>query len=506
MRLLHDFLRHAAARDPDGAAITHHDRTLPFAELLRRAEHVACSLRTRGVERGDRVAMLLDNSDRFAACVFGALMAGGVIVPIAPSTRPPRLRSILADCEPCVIVADASNAGLARDGAAGASIASTVVVAEELVEASAPAPPRVADPGTIDLDLAAIIYTSGTTAEPRGVMLTHRNLVNTNSIIAEYLGNGPQDRVCCALPLSFSYGLCQLFAGVFAGATLALERAFTFPQDLLRRIEAGRITGLPAVPTMVARLLDAIPASTCDLGSLRYITTAAAPLPPAHARRLRELLPHVDVIPMYGQTECTRATYLPPPLVDAHPDSAGRPIRNCETVLIDDAGDPAPDGAVGELVIRGSNVMRGYWRRPDDTKRALQPWGDTGDLALHTGDLFRRDAAGLHYFVGRRDDVFKCRGEKVSPREVESTLCECPDIAEAAIIGVPHPVDGHAIKAVIVPRAGASVSEQSIRRFCLANLDPALMPHIIEIRAELPRTDSGKLRRRDLAVPTTGET
>jgi len=505
MRLLHDFLRHAAARYPDGAAIMQADRAITFSELIKRAEQVAASLQSFGVERGDRVAMLLENTDRFAACVFGAMIAGAVVVPMAPSTRPPRLRSILADCEPRVIVADASCSGLAREGAAAASSAATVLVAEEIVRTEVSASPRFADPGTIDLDLAAIIYTSGTTAEPRGVMLTHRNLVNTNSIIAEYLSNGPHDRVCCALPLSFSYGLCQLFAGVFAGSTLVLEPAFTFPQDLLRRIEAGRITGLPAVPTMVARLLDAIPASTCDLRSLRYITTAAAPLPPAHARRLRELLPHIDVIPMYGQTECTRATYLPPPLVDAHPDSAGRPIRNCETVLIDDAGDRAPEGEVGELVIRGSNVMRGYWRRPEETRRALRPWGDTGDLALHTGDLFRRDAGGLLYFVGRKDDVFKCRGEKVSPREIESTLCESPDIAEAAIIGMPHSVDGHAIKAVIVPRAGASVSEQSIRRFCLANLDPALMPHVIEIRAELPRTDSGKLRRRDLAMPTSGE-
>jgi acyl-CoA synthetase (AMP-forming)/AMP-acid ligase II len=353
----------------------------------------------------------------------------------------------------------------------------------------------------IDQDLAAIIYTSGTTGEPNGVMLSHRNLGNTTAAIARYLGQRGQDVTCCMLPLEFSYGLFQVLVAIFVGSTVLLERSFAYPFDVLGRIERHRATILPGVPTYFARLLGMLPLSGIDLSSVRIMTNAAAALPPAHLLRLQEAFPNAAVYAMYGQTECTRATYLDPALASRHPDSVGRAIPNCEVYLVDEEGRRLPDGSEGELVVRGANVMRGYWGKPEKTAAKLIEGPLPGERVLLTGDRFRSTADGLLHFVARNDDIFKCRGEKVAPSAIEHVLYQMPDIAEAAVIGVDDASDGMAIKAVIVPVAGREVSEQQVRRHCRAHLDPTFIPKFIELRTTLPKTGSGKLLRRAL----TGE-
>jgi acyl-CoA synthetase (AMP-forming)/AMP-acid ligase II len=239
------------------------------------------------------------------------------------------------------------------------------------------------------------------------------------------------------------------------------------------------------------------------LPDLRYVTNAAAALPVAHVRRLTQLLPRTKLYSMYGQTECTRALYLDPAELAARPDSVGKPIPNTEAWVVNDRGERAAPGEVGELVIRGGHVMSGYWEDPQATAKALRPGPLPGERVLYTGDLFRTDDDGYFYFVARKDDIIKTRGEKVSPKDVENVLYQLPGVAEAVVVGVPDPVLGQAIKAVIVPADGAeAMTETEVRRHCAARLEDFMVPKVVEFRAELPKTMSGKIRRKDVeAVP-----
>ncbi len=509
--LLHDTLTQTVARLPQRPAVISEGQVTSFSQIDRDSEALARTLKDAGVERGDRVAVCLDNTVEIVTSIYGILKAGGVFVLIHPATRAAKMRTLLQDCEPMAVIAAAQIQAAVCEAAHGLPLPRTFVwvsgdhrgadrddrhwsdaIARRGVP---PAAPHV----TAD-DLAAIIYTSGSIGDAKGVMLTHRNLVNTTGVIGDYLRNTPDDVVCCALPLSFSYGLCQALVGARVGYTLLLERSFTFPADVLHRMHQHHVTGLPAVPTMIARLVQMLPMDGVDLSSLRYITNAAAPLPPAHIHALRAALPHVEFFSMYGQTECTRTTYLDPARLHDKSASVGKAIANSEAFVVDEHGRRVGPGAAGELVVRGANVMRGYWRKPEETRHILRAIDATSEPALHTCDLFRMDEEGFLYFVGRSDDVFKCRGEKVSPREIENVLCQLPEIAEAAVVGVEDAIDGMAIKAVILPLACAAITEQRIRQHCRTNLEPHLMPKHIEVRVSLPKTESGKVRKRDLRV------
>ncbi|HYH37808.1 MAG TPA: AMP-binding protein [Azospirillum sp.] len=505
--LVHHLLAETARRDPHKVALIAGPTRRTFAELDADSDAVACALQRQGVERGDRVAIMLENSVEYVTAFFGTIKAGAVYVPVNPSTKADKLAWILNDCGVRALVAPTALARTVLPALAEApgvqatlwvgpalpALGGAASIGEILADAARPEP---ADAGCIDQDLAAILYTSGTTGKPKGVMLTHANLVATARSIAGYLKNTPDDVVLCLLPLTFGYGLSQVTTSALVGFTLVLERSFAFPLDTLKRMVEHRVTGLPGVPTVFATLLQMDAVKDADLSSLRYLTNAAAPLPVAHLQRVRELFPGAAFYSMYGATECsTRIAYLEPSELATRPGSVGKAIPNCEAYVVDDAGERAAPGEVGELVVRGANVMRGYWNRPEATADRLR------DGAYHTGDLFRADEQGFLTFVARKDDVFKCRGEKVSPKEVEAVLCELPAVAEAAVLGVPDPADGMAVKAVIVPREGASLTPAAIVQHCRARLEGHMVPKVVEFRADLPKTESGKLKRSELAIP-----
>src|SRR6185436_5952735 len=272
-----------------------------------------------------------------------------------------------------------------------------------------------------ETDLAGLLYTSGSTGSPKGVMHSHRSLATVVRSIARYLGTTGEDVVLSVLPLSFGYGLTQLLPTFLAGGTLVLERSFAFPQVTLQLLAAERCTGFAMVPTIATMLLQN-DLSRFDLSALRYLTNAGAGIAPELLRDLRSRLPWVRIFPMYGQTECMRATFLPPEEVDRIPASVGRGMPSQEMWVVDDAGrrlSPGKDGCVGELVVRGEHVMLGYWNLPEATEAKLGPEPRPSARVLSTGDLFRVDSEGWYYFVARKDDIIKTRGEKVSPREVE---------------------------------------------------------------------------------------
>ena len=333
---------------------------------------------------------------------------------------------------------------------------------------------------------------------PKGVMLTHLNMVSACWSVSTYLGYRGDDVVLCALPLAFDYGLYQVLMAVRVGATLVLERGFTFPVKVLEVMARERCTVFPGVPTMFSMLMALKGLSQFDLSALRMITNTAAALSEGHIERLRALFPKAELFSMYGLTECKRVTYLPPEQLDLRPTSVGRGMPNEEVWLVDEVGRRLPNGSTGELVIRGSNVMRGYWEKPEETAKRLRPGPFPGEMILYSGDLFRTDNEGWLYFVARKDDIIKSRGEKVSPREVENAIHALDGVYEVVVIGVHDDVLGEAIKAFVVLKPEVQLTEREVIKHCLSRLESFMAPKHVEFVAELPKTDTGKIKKTGL--------
>jgi acyl-coenzyme A synthetase/AMP-(fatty) acid ligase len=327
-------------------------------------------------------------------------------------------------------------------------------------------------------------------------MCDHSNVVFvTNSIVA-YLRNDESDVVLSALPLAYSYGLYQLMATVRVGARLILEESFVFPVVILQRMTTEGVTGFAGVPIVYALLLS-LDLTGYDLSKLRYMTNAAAALPVEHVKRLRQRFPKVELFLMHGLTEVARTVFLDPAQVDCRPDSVGKAIPGTEIWLEDEAGRRVAPGGVGEMVVRGRHVMRGYWNDPERTAARFRPGPIAGERLCYSGDLFRTDDQGYLYFVSRKDDVFKSRGEKIAPREIENALFSIEGVTEAAVIGVPDPVLGQAIKAFVVA-PGRNLTEAQVQAHCKAHLEDFMVPKYVEFLAELPKTSSGKIRKVEL--------
>jgi long-chain acyl-CoA synthetase len=510
--LVHDQLRRSAQRHPQATAVVAGGTAHTFAEIDRASDALACCLADRGVRRGDRVAIMADNSVEVVVALFAALKAGAVFVVLNPTTKADKLAYILNDCTVAALVASRQVARTATRALSDApSVATAVWIGgvpetdglisalayDDAVAAGAGRGP--ADAGLIDADLGALVYTSGSTGQPKGVMLTHRNLVHNAWSISTYLGLRADDVVACMLPLAFDYGLFQVLMAARVGCAVVLERSFAYPRDVVGRLADQRVTVLPGVPTIFATLLQSMPFDGVDLSSVRMLTNTAAALPPAHIRRLRDAFPGARVFSMYGLTECTRVSYLDPDRLDDKITSVGKAMPNTEAYVVDSDGSRAPPGEVGELVVRGASVMRGYWGKPEATAACLRDGEIAGEKVLHTGDQFRTDDEGFLYFVGRTDDVFKCKGEKISPKEIEHVLYELEAVAEAAVVGVPHEIDGQAVKAVVAPGPGATLSEEQVRRHCRARLENYMVPRFVDVLEALPKTDSGKIRKAALA-------
>jgi amino acid adenylation domain-containing protein len=509
------FLELSAARLPDKTALVCGERRYSYAELETKANRLAASLIAGGVGRGDRVAIYLENSAEAVISVFAILKAGAVFLVVNPTTKPDKASYILNNCRAAGLLTDRPKLGALLDAAVntphlrGVWVAHGVpgaefAIAKHLFELTAvlenhnlPAVPPAKQ--CIDIDLAALIYTSGSTGRPKGVMLTHLNIVSAATSITTYLENRPDDVILSVLPLSFDYGLYQILMGFKIGGTVVLERSFTYPYRVIELLNQEHVTGFPIVPTISAVLLQ-LDLSAHPFPALRYITNTAAALPTDHIRRLRNLFPDVKIFSMYGLTECKRVSYLPPGQIDIRPTSVGRGMPNEEVYIVDDAGRRAGAGAVGELVVRGSNVMKGYWELPEETDRMLKPGPLPAEKVLHTGDLFRMDEEGYLYFVGRKDDIIKTRGEKVSPREVEDVLHAMPGVAEAVVIGVPDEVLGEAIKAVVRPQAGVNLTAEEVIHWCSLKLENFMVPKFVDFQGEFPKTSTGKISKRELAL------
>ena len=512
---LENFLERSCAISPEKTALVCGTQRVSYVELERSCNRMAHALQLLGVTRGDRVAICLDNSVEAVIAVFAALKAGGVFVMINPTTKAEKLTFVLDNSEAAALVAGGAKlqelalhgeelphlkAAVAVGKAAAPQRVGRVPVAAwgGLMEAHAQAlePPHKR---CIDVDLAALVYTSGSTGNPKGVMLTHGNMVAAAESITTYLENRPDDVILNVLPLSFDYGLYQVLMALKIGGTVVLEKSFAYPHAIMQKLGSEGVTGFPVVPTMAAILLQ-MDLSPYRGTPLRYITNTGAALPTGYIAGLRAAFPGVRLYSMFGLTECKRVSYLPPEQLDHRPTSVGKAMPNVEVYIVDEQDRRLPAGQVGELVVRGANVMRGYWKDAEATDRALRPGPVPGEKVLYTGDLFRMDEEGFLYWSGRRDDIIKSRGEKVSPREVENVLCSLSGIAMAAVIGVPDAVLGQAVKAVISVREGSALTEQDVLRHCAQHLEDFMVPKQVEFRADMPRTPSGKIDKKQLAA------
>jgi amino acid adenylation domain-containing protein len=493
------FLWDAARRFPDKTALVCGDARLGYRELADRAAGLARELKRRGVRRGDRVVLFLQNSPEAVIGLFGTLAAGGVFSLVNPSTKAEKLAYILNNSRAVALITEPRLAGVAGEAASRApSLTMTLVSPLDFTDGERPV-------GGIDLDLAMIIYTSGSTGFPKGVMMTHANIAAAASSITAYLESRADDVVLSVLPMAFDYGLYQALMCAKVGATLVLEKGFAYPAVVLERLREEKVTGFPLVPTLAAMLLQMKHLQPGMFPHLRYLTNTAAALPPAHILRLRELFPEAKLYSMYGVTECKRCTYLPPEQLAERPASVGIPIPGTEAYIVDESGERVPPGIVGELVIRGAHVMKGYWENEEATRHALRAGPYAWEKVLYTGDLFRADDEGYLYFVARKDDIIKTRGEKVSPREVENCLYELAGVREAAVIGVPDPLLGNAIKAVVAADADAQLTERDVIRHCAARLEDFMVPKHVEFRGELPKSENGKIARREIAAAAIAE-
>ena len=505
--LVNQFLELSAEGSPDKVALVCGDQRLTYAEVEQLSNRAANALRELGVRRGDRVGIWLENCVEAVVAVFAILKVGGTFTLINPTTKPGKVAYILDNCTASALFAPErrrSQVDRLLDDVSSLRFAIACGTASTVDRITAPPvysfgdlvethePERPACP-SIDIDLACLIYTSGSTGDPKGVMSTHANVVFAASAIIEYLRNVPDDVIINVLPLSFDYGLYQLLMAFRFGGTLVLERGFAYPAAVLRRIEREQVTGLPGVPTLFAMLLR-LDLSRFDLASLRYLTNTAAALPVEHIRQLREAFPWTRLYSMYGLTETKRTLYLPPEELDARPGSVGVPIPGTEAWIEDEAGNRLGAGEVGELVVRGSHVMQGYWADPEETAKRFRTARYPAERLVYTGDLFTQDEEGFFYFVARRDDIIKSRGEKVAPKEVEGVLYRLPGVVEAAVVGVPDQLLGSAIKAFVVCGDGYGLTERDVLRHCARYLEDFMVPKYVEFRDALPKTASGKIR------------
>ena len=510
--LLHDYLAHSAGRLGDKVALVCGKQRVTYGELEARANAIATDLAASGVARGDRVMIFADNTVETVVSFWAVLKANAVVCIVNPLTKSDKLDYLLNDCLPAALITDAHLHSIFREPARSCpSLLRTIVSGsiddDELsrlpqavrwdiaVAASDAQPAR----RCIDIDLAAIIYTSGSTGEPKGVMLTHRNMMTACTSIASYLELAEDEVILNVLPLAFDYGLYQMIMAFRTGARLVLERSFAFPAQVLGLIRQEGVTGFPGVPTIFAALSELKSLKDQDFSSIRYVTNTAAALPLKHILMLRELFSSARIYSMYGLTECKRCTYLPPEDLARKPLSVGIAIPNTEMWIVDEHDRRVAPGVVGQLVIRGATVMKGYWGKPEATARKLKPGPLPGEQVLYTGDYCRMDGEGYLYFVGRGDEIIKSRGEKVAPKEVENALMDIPGVREAAVIGVPDELLGQAVKAFVVMENGRTIGEKQLQMECQKRLENFMVPKSIVVVASLPMTDTGKLKKTALS-------
>jgi acyl-CoA ligase (AMP-forming) (exosortase A-associated) len=515
-KLIHELIDLQVQRDPVSIALREGAREISYAALAQEISQAANLFLGLGLSRRDRVAVYMDKRIDTVVALFGGAAAGGVFVPVNPLLKAEQVVHILKDCNVRILVTTHERLESLRSVLPGcADLHCAVVVGDQMISpieglhcvnwterGSAPQRPPYR---VIDGDMAAILYTSGSTGKPKGVVLAHRNLVAGAESVAQYLENRPEDRILSVLPLSFDYGLSQLTTAFRVGACAVLMN-YLFPRDVIRAVQQEKITGLAAVPPLWVQLAQLDWPAGID-EHLRYITNSGGAMPTSTLTALRSKFPRTQPYLMYGLTEAFRSTYLPPEEVERRPDSIGKAIPNAEIMAVREDGTICSPGEPGELVHRGIHVALGYWNDLEKTAERYkpapgQPSGlPMPEMAVWSGDTVKTDGEGYFYFIGRRDEMIKTSGYRVSPTEVEEVVYSIGLVTEAAAIGIAHPVLGQAVVLVIyMDRQDESTSEVLMAE-CKKQLPGFMVPaRIITWVEALPRNPNGKIDRKKLGA------
>jgi acyl-CoA ligase (AMP-forming) (exosortase A-associated) len=518
-KLLFELLLDTAARTPQSISLRDKGRESDYASLADAVERVASGLCGLGLGRAERVGIYLPKQTEAVTAMFAAARAGAVFVPINSVLKGPQVGYIMRDCDVRILVT--SQARLAEvqseldscpalraivliDGAAtaaeSASAAGRPIISWSDLAAQTPRTFHRA----IDSDMVSILYTSGSTGRPKGVVLSHRNMVTGAHSVASYLENTADDRLLAVLPFSFDYGFSQLSTGFSVGATVVLLE-YLLPRDVMRALEREMITGLAGVPPLWIQIADLEWPSTVTQ-HLRYMTNSGGAMPKATFAKLRAAAPSTRFFLMYGLTEAFRSTYLPPAEADQRPDSMGKAIPNAEILVVRPDGTPCAPNEPGELVHRGSLVALGYWNDPQKTAERFKPIPprESGlvipEIAVWSGDTVRMDEDGYLYFVGRRDEMIKTSGYRVSPTEIEDAVYATGLVGDAVATGVPHSRLGQAIVVVASPAPGQVGDSESVLAALKRTLPNYMLPAAVYWRESLPRNPNGKFDRPRLAA------
>ncbi len=520
-RLLADLVHHQALCRPAAVALGGEGGSLDYGSLSQQLHLMGGWLAARGVSRGERVAVYLDKRQEFVIACFGAGGVGAVFVPVNPVLKAEQVAHILRDCDVRVLVTAGARLQSLAEVLADCPALREVLLVDAPPEGLALPPalrlhdwtalqgaqPQETAAPVLDSDMAAILYTSGSTGKPKGVVLSHRNLVLGAQSVAQYLGNHAGDVLLAALPLSFDAGFSQLTTGFLVGAKVVLLN-YLMPRDVLKALDREGITGLTAVPPLYIQLTQlAWPEGAGR--SLRYFANTGGRMPRETLDRLRERLPQAAPFLMYGLTEAFRSTYLPPAEVDRRPDSIGQAIPNAEILVLREDGSLCDPEEPGELVHRGPLVGLGYWNDAEKTAERYKPLpaGVGGreaglqlpEYAVFSGDTVRRDAEGFLYFIGRRDEMIKTSGYRVSPVEVEELLYRSGLVGECAAYGLPHEQLGQCIEVVFCPPEGAEADPAALLAFCKKHMPAYLVPaRLLPVSGPLPRNPNGKIDRKRL--------
>ena len=519
--LVHDLLAASAERFPTRPAVVDAERALTYAELDSRANRVAHLLSAQGVRRGDRVGLYLEKSLEALVGIYGILKVGGIYVPLDPAAPPPRLGSIAGDAGLRVLITGTEKAEQwAALMAEGAPVETLVVLNAEDGEVAGPPGVRIltssalqehgsdalTDVARSSSDLAYILYTSGSTGVPKGVMLSHLNAMAFVDWAIDEFEVIETDRLSSHAPLHFDLSVLDLFAAAKAGAAVVLvpSQLALFPVELARWIRDSAISVWYSVPSILTLLVLRGKLAEVELPSLRTVLFAGEVFPTKHLHRLVELLPHVRFANLFGPTETNVCTWYEVPRWIGEPPTSipiGKPITGVEVFAVRDDGTVCPPGEAGELYVRGPTVMQGYWGDEERTTATLiRNWqGEAHDYPVYrTGDLAHLDENGDWIFLGRRDSQIKSRGYRIELGDIEAALHLHPSVVECAVVVIPDDVVTNRIKAFVVARD--TLDQDELSRFCIGRLPRYMAPELYEFRAELPRSSTGKIDRRALAT------
>jgi len=497
--LIH-LLSSSVERVPDKDAVIQGDHRVTYAELWKKACGIANFLEGQGLQAGDRVGLIMENSPEYVATYYGILMAGGATIALNTAAKARDLANWIRHSESNFVFADAKHSELKSMVDVLDKMPVFILAGEGDKEAFSnhdwddikpadhpPQPSAYNDPAN---QLATIIYTSGTTGQPKGVMLSHRSLYKNVLSILEYLKLSENDSIVNVLPFYYSYGNSVMHIHLAVGATIILENSMLYPQKVVSLMADNQVTGFSGVPSTFNLLLSRTRLENFDLSSIRYMTQAGGPMAPANIERLKTVLPDIDFYVMYGQTEASaRLSYLPPDKLWSKLGSIGIAIPGVELQIMNDEHSPVPDNVTGEIYAKGANIMMGYWKDVEATQKVMH------DDWLKTGDLAYRDEDGYLYIVGRSKEMIKSGAHRISPKDIEEVILEIDGIEEVAVVGFDDDLLGQVIKAFVVLSPGAKLDKMHIMRHCKINLANYKLPKLIEFTEEIPRTASGKVRR-----------